>query len=125
MSELRAVVIDDDLSLGHIFKLALEKAGFEVIYISDSTLAMEKLLEFLPDLITLDLQMPNVSGLDVLHAMRRDERLAQVKVIMMTANSYALNDETINDLADLTLLKPVSVSQISSLALRLTGAENS
>jgi len=121
MSKLRAVVIDDDLNLGSTFKLVLEMAGFEAIHVSDSRLAMEKLVEIVPELVTLDLQMPVLSGLDVLQAMRQDERLANVKVIMMTANSYALNDEIINDLADLILLKPVSVSQISDLALRLTG----
>ena len=121
MSKLRALVIDDDLNLGATFKVVLEMAGFEVEHVSDSTLAMARLIEVVPALVTLDLQMPKMSGVEVLQAIRQDERLADVKIIMMTANSYALNDEIINDLADLILLKPVSVSQISELALRLTG----
>lgn len=122
MSKLRAIVIDDDPNLGTTFKLVLEMAGFEVEHVADSKLAMQRMLDVVPDLVTLDLQMPIVSGLDILQAMRQDERLVDVKVIMLTANSYALHDEIINDLADLILLKPVSVSQISNLALRLTGS---
>ncbi len=120
MSQLKAIVIDDDLNLGSTFKIVLELAGFDVEHVTDSTVAMDRLIDVIPNLVTLDLQMPLVSGLEILQSIRQDDRLSGVKVIMMTANGYALHDEKITALADLVLLKPASLTQISDLALRLT-----
>lgn len=115
-----ALVIDDDASLATLYQLALEMAGFYVEQLNDSTLALPKILEMMPDVVMLDMQMPHVSGVDVLRAIRAEARLESVKVIMVTANTQVTYDETVNTLADLLLLKPVALRQIVDLASRLT-----
>jgi DNA-binding response OmpR family regulator len=114
-----AFVIDDDASLGILFKTALEIYGFEVERIDDSRFAMEKIINLKPRLIMLDMQMPRVSGLDILRAVRADERLTGIKIIMVTANAQASYDTTIDALVDLLLIKPVSLKQISDFASRM------
>lgn len=120
MPKLCAVVVEDDMNLGASFTTVLELSGFDVVYVNDSTAALDKIVEVKPALVMLDLQMPKVSGLDILQSIRQNEHVAKTKVIILTANSYALRDETLNELADLILLKPASVSQIQSFATRLT-----
>ncbi len=72
-----------------------------------------------PALVTLDMQMPNLSGRDVLLGIRADERSRRVKVILITANVRASATEELVDLADIILIKPVTLSQISEMAARL------
>jgi CheY-like chemotaxis protein len=73
----------------------------------------------LPVLVTLDVQMPFLSGVDILRRIRSDSRFAGVKVMMVTANARAVNQPDIQQLADVVLLKPVTLTQIRHFALRL------
>jgi CheY-like chemotaxis protein len=124
MSQPLAFVVDDDVSLGTAFKTALEMCGFGVELIDDSEVALRRIVEQMPDVIMLDIQMPKISGSEILRSLRSDEKLARLKVIVVTANSLMAQDETINDLADLVLLKPVSLTQIVDFASRLTQSED-
>lgn len=120
MEKQHAIVIDDDVQLANSFQMILNLCGFDVEVVNDSRLAVDKIREIQPTLITLDLQMPHVTGLDILQAIRADETIANTKVIMLTASSYISQDESIFDLADLVLSKPASVKQIQDFAVRLT-----
>ena len=120
MSKLKAVVVEDDVNLGATFKTVLEFCDFEVTYVNNSQLAMENIVAIAPALVLLDLQMPIVSGLDILQSIRAHDQISKTKVIILTASSYALRDENIYNLADLILIKPASVSQIQDFASRLT-----
>jgi CheY-like chemotaxis protein len=123
MSKPLAFVIDDDKSLGEAYRTALELSGFEAQYISDSEQAMALISEKLPIVVMLDLQMPKVSGLDILRAIRADDRTRHIKVIVATANHFILQHENVDDIADLVLSKPVSLSQIRHFAARMIGAD--
>jgi D-3-phosphoglycerate dehydrogenase / 2-oxoglutarate reductase len=116
--ELRALVVEDDLSLGMAFATALKHSGFVVEHIMDSTTVLAKIEESQPDLVTLDVQMPTVSGIDILRAIRANPLLNHIKVMVVTANSTITQDEDANSLADVVLLKPVSLSQITTFATR-------
>jgi len=112
-------VVDDDVSLGDIFAYALETIGFEVEVIKDSRLAWEKILSRKPDLVTLDLEMPHVTGADLLRQIRADDSLKQVKVMMMTGNGRVAEEMGVEALADIILIKPVTYRQIKDFASRL------
>ncbi len=113
-----AFVIDDDKSLGEAFKQALELCGFNAEHIIDSTQALANIIEQQPDVIMLDMQMPKMNGAEVLHAIRNNDKTAQVKVIVATANRFTI-DQSIEDMADLVLQKPVSLNQIMQFATRM------
>ena len=119
MKNLTAIVVDDDVSLGDIFAYALETIGFEVEVIKDSRLAWEKILSRKPDLVTLDLEMPHVTGADLLRQIRADDSLKQVKVMMMTGNGRVAEEMGVEALADIILIKPVTYRQIKDFASRL------
>ncbi|MDH5507901.1 MAG: response regulator [Anaerolineae bacterium] len=118
MSQKRiALIIEDDPDLSMIFTTALQDAGFETESIADGKTALVRLDERLPDVVVLDLQLPHVPGTKILQQIRSDSRLAQVKVIVATANPQLAG--TVGELADLVLIKPISYSQLRDLAGRI------
>jgi CheY-like chemotaxis protein len=80
------LVADDEPHIGRIIKMKLEQGPFRVTLVYDGREALD-VLEREKDisLVLLDLMMPHLSGLDVLSAMRADERLKDIPCIILTA----------------------------------------
>jgi len=119
MSELFALVVDDDPALGHLFATVLREVGITTETLTDGTQTLTKMAERVPDLVTLDLQMPRTSGVDILREIRADERFFNTRVMVITASSQTSYNPDIQELADLVLLKPVTFEQVSNFAGRL------
>ena len=111
-----AFVIEDDEAHANLFFEALERAGFEVEIIHDGKKALSRLADATPTVVVLDINLPYVSGVDILHYIRRDERLAKTHVIIASANSQIA--ATLHNEADLVLTKPISYLQLRDLAIR-------
>lgn len=120
MKQLRALVVDDDRTLGQLFRVALNKCGFTVDYMEDGVKALRVIEELQPDLITLDVNMPHMSGIDVLRAIRANPATAHIHVMLITANRVVTMDDEAAKLADLVVLKPVDLGQFLEFARRLT-----
>jgi two-component system cell cycle response regulator DivK len=118
MTQPLALVIDDNDVLGRAFALALEHTGFAVTYINDARTALAAIERIRPDVIVLDVNMPQVSGIEILKTLRQTPSIVKTRVIIVTAGSAITHDEEVNALADLVLLKPVSLSQIINFANR-------
>lgn len=112
-----ALIIEDDPKLSTIFAETLKMAEFETETIADGQVALERLTTIVPDVVVLDLHLPQVSGREILHQIRADERLAHTRVMVVTAD--AAMADSLGDAADLSLLKPVSIHQLHDLATRL------
>ncbi|MBN1956015.1 MAG: response regulator [Anaerolineae bacterium] len=118
MSSLFALIVEDTKDIANYFSLALKTAGFQTEVILTGDAALERLKTVVPDIVVLDLHLPEVMGTEILRAIRADARLANTQVIVITAD--ALTAETIQDKADLVLIKPVGLDQLGDLATRLT-----
>lgn len=116
MHEL-AMIIEDDEDLSEIFGQALTAAQFKVEIIRDGTVAQRRLRELQPDIVVLDMHLPNISGADILHQIRDDHRLAKTRVVITTAD--ALMGESFRNQADLVLIKPITFTQLRDLTSRL------
>lgn len=112
-----ALVIEDDDSLVEIFSEALRRAGFQTEGIQSGILALERLQNSIPAVVLLDLHLPEISGTELLHYMRADQRFNTTRVIIATAD--AILGESLRDHADLVLIKPISFTQLRDLAARL------
>ena len=112
-----ALIIEDDRRSAHIFSVSLERADFETEIIREGKAAMERLNGVVPELIVLDLHLPEVSGKEILHRIRSDERFAQTHIILATADGALA--ESLEAEVDLVLLKPISANQLRDLAARL------
>ena len=111
-----AFVIEDDEAHANLFFEALERAGFEVEIIRDGKKALSRLANTMPTVVVLDINLPYVSGVDILRYIRRDERLVKTHVIIASANSQIA--ATLHNEADLVLTKPISYLQLRDLAIR-------
>jgi DNA-binding response OmpR family regulator len=111
-----AFVIEDDLDLSNIFTEALKAAGYQVETIRDGATAQQRLKEVVPEIVILDMHLPNIDGGHLLAQIRADERIAKTRVIIATAD--ALLGEYYEKKADLVLVKPISFSQLRDLTAR-------
>jgi DNA-binding response OmpR family regulator len=118
MNERFAMIIEDNEDLAIIFAEALQAAGFDTGIIQDGDTALTRLEGCVPTIIILDLHLPYVSGEDILKRIRVDERLAETRVIIATADPRMA--DMLKNQADLVLLKPISFSQLRDLAARLS-----
>ena len=112
-----ALIIEDDEKLAKLFSFAMQAAEFETETIADGKTALTRLQNTLPAIVVLDLHLPFVSGNKILRQIKADERLANTRVMVTTAD--AMLAENLRDIADLVLLKPISVNQLRDLAARL------
>ncbi|MBI2331430.1 MAG: response regulator, partial [Chloroflexi bacterium] len=117
MNNLRALIIEDEADLAEIYTKALQREGFETDTIKDGRKAIERLSTVSPNVILLDLHLPQVGGAAILQAIRSDERLKKTPVIVTTADERQA--EELEHKADLVLLKPVSLNQLRELANRM------
>ena len=111
-----AYLVEDNKDTVMIFRGALELADYEVEVAYDGAVAQKRLTEIVPDLIILDLHIPNVSGDKVLLQIRSDERLKETRVFLATADANMAAQ--LRDQAELVLLKPIGFMQLRDLAKR-------
>ncbi len=82
----RILVVDDEPALTRMVKLVLEKTGkYEVRTENEGTKAIPAAREFEPDLIFLDVMMPDMGGDEVSSLLKEDEKLSKIPFIFMTA----------------------------------------
>lgn len=112
-----AFIIEDDPVISEIFSRAVQDAGFRTIAILDGAVAAERLGQEVPDIVLLDLHLPNVSGKDILKAIRNDKRLTHTRVIIVSADAF--QSEYLGEQADLVLIKPIGFVQLREMAARL------
>lgn len=111
-----ALIIEDNEDQNLVFTTAMQQAGFDTESILDGRIAQTRLQVVTPQVIVLDLHIPEVSGEDLLRQIRATPRLADVRVLLATADAALAND--LQSLADLVLLKPISFAQLKQLGKR-------
>jgi len=90
LSRLVAVV-DDEPDILELVSLHLSKAGFAVRTFPDATRFQKSLASSLPDLVILDLMLPDADGIDVCKYLKQEARTAHVPVVMLTARGDELD----------------------------------
>lgn len=81
----KVLIIEDDKDIVELVWYHLEREGFRVVAASDGPGALRAIAEEKPDLVTLDLMLPGIEGLEVCRRLRRDPSTARLPVIMLTA----------------------------------------
>ncbi len=109
MAKRILVVEDNDLNR-KLFCDVLKSQGYAVEPCADGLEALDKARSFVPNLIIMDIQLPNVSGLDLIEAAKADAVLRQIPVLAVTAYAGKGDEERIRDAgAEGYLAKPVSI----------------
>ncbi len=85
----KILVVDDEVPVATVIKANLEIEGYEVETAYDGNEGLQKARQFKPDLILLDVMMPEKDGWTVLQEIRQDPELKETPVVMLTALSQA------------------------------------
>ncbi|MCI4463304.1 MAG: response regulator [Caldisericum sp.] len=118
----RVVVVEDDDLLANVLKIALAGKGFEVETCRDGLCGIEKVKSFLPHIVILDVNLPVLSGFEVLKKIKSDKATSNIPVILLTGLSQDVNLKRGFALgADDYLRKPFSMEELLIRIDRLIG----
>ncbi|MBI5157348.1 MAG: response regulator transcription factor [Acidimicrobiia bacterium] len=107
---IRVLVVEDEASFVEAIKVSFEREGFTVDSAANGRQGLERFREHPPDLVLLDLMLPEISGLDVLRAIRRE---SDVAVIVVSAKDAEADVVTALELgADDYVTKPYSIREL-------------
>jgi len=112
------LVVDDDVDIRQTIRDILEVEGYNVATATNGREALKRIAERQPALVLLDLQMPVMTGWDLLSALR--ERGVKVPVVFMTAGFRAQTEAERHN-ADAALGKPFEMDELLRLVARFTG----
>ena len=123
MQQRHVLVADDEPHIGRIIKMKLEQGPFRVTLAYDGREALEIIArEHDIDIVLLDLMMPEKSGLDVLAAIRADERTRHLPCIILTAAGQEVQHRRAMELgASEFLTKPFSPKKLYARTAELAG----
>lgn len=109
----RVLVADDSHDIRRMLQFHFEDNGWEVIQAANGAEAIEQLLVEQPDLLVLDVMMPEINGWEVLKYLREKEMVASTPVVMLTGIGEGLNSMTSPLFgADAYLDKPVDLDEL-------------
>ena len=117
----KALVVDDNRVMADTLCAMLNLLGVEAQAAYGARSALFKLESFTPDVLLLDLHMPGIEGYDVMAYLRRDPRLAEVPVIVVTSEAQQEAHRKARQTGALTVIvKPPTLQQLED-ALRRAG----
>ena len=106
----KILIVEDNALNIKLFCDLLAAHGHEPEAVTDSRVALDAARHFDPDLVITDIQLPHVSGLDLIRMIRRDDKLASVPIMAVTAYSARGDEERIRAAgAQAYVSKPISV----------------
>lgn len=122
MEQKTVLIIEDEEDAAELFSEMMRVSGFRVITTSKSQPAITMMTEDKPDLVLLDIMMPEISGLEILRQMRRDPNLSEIPVIVLTAKSMPADIKNGMEAGASTYLtKPVGFQELKEAVERTLG----
>jgi CheY-like chemotaxis protein len=106
------LICDDEPSLRELIRISLD-GPYEFVEADDGEESLELALRVRPDVVILDMMMPRRTGLEVLNALRQEEELADMRVIVLTAQP-ATREQALRAGADIVMVKPFEPEQIAA-----------
>ena len=113
------LICDDEPALRELIRISLD-GPYEFVEADDGEESLELARSVRPDVIILDMMMPRRSGLEVLTELRRDEDLANTRVIVLTAQP-ATREQALRAGADVVMVKPFEPGQIAAAVEEVLG----
>lgn len=112
----RIQIIEDDPMLQKVLRSALKPEGFEVHVCADGASGLLAVAKDKPDLVLLDVNLPDTTGMDICRTIKAEERTKHIPIIMMTgeARDVAQKVQGLDLGAEEYLLKPFSVRVLVS-----------
>ncbi len=120
----KILAVDDERHILRLVQINLEKAGYEVITANNGREAVEKVRAEHPDLVVMDVMMPEMTGFEALQALKEDPATSSIPVVMLTAKAQ---DADVfhgwQSGADLYLTKPFNPLELLTFVKRILDAQ--
>ena len=115
MKKHRILIVEDEKPIRDMVYFALDSDGYEISEAVDGKQATEMLAQDLPSLILMDWMLPDISGLELVRRIKRDEVTSDIPIIMLTAKTEERDKiEGLDSGADDYITKPFSVRELSA-----------
>lgn len=118
---IKIVCIEDDAEMIDLVKLILTRKGYQVTGAMGGREGLDKVVEIRPDLVLLDLMMPDMDGWEVYQQMKANEQMKHIPVIVVTAKAQSIDKVLGLHIAkvDDYITKPFGPSELLSSVLRV------
>jgi DNA-binding response OmpR family regulator len=117
------LLVDDDPNLREMLRQMLEMGGFEVTEAEDGLDALDKLAKITPDIMVLDVMMPNLDGVSLCRQLRSEAEFVSLPIIMLSGKTqHRAVQEGLAAGANLYLCKPITVTELIQAARELLPA---
>ena len=117
---LRALVVDDSAVIRELIAVNLELEGFEVATAGDGESALSLARELHPDVITLDVMMPRITGFEAVELLRQEPDTASIPIVMVTGRAQAADRARGEEVGvDAYLTKPFEPAELIEVVTRL------
>lgn len=118
------LIIEDEADAAELFAEMMRVSGFHVLKTTNSAPALSMMTANKPDVVILDIMMPETSGLDILRQMRRDPELAGVPVVVVSAKSMPADIKNGMEAGASTYLtKPVGFLELKEAVEKAMGIQ--
>lgn len=84
---MKAIIIDDDNFIRKVYKEALAHSNIQATAFGKATEGLEKIKSTKPDVVLLDMMLPDMSGFDILQELQKDEELKKIPVVVISSLS--------------------------------------
>jgi CheY-like chemotaxis protein len=111
------MVVDDDASIRLLIQDILDDVLYKVILANDGATALTAMATIIPDVVTLDLDLPGINGTQVLELMRQNDQLQAVKVVVIS--SAEIIPPRVQELAQAIIRKPFDIDTLLETIQRL------
>lgn len=121
-AQKKVLLVEDEDNIALALGFLIGRQGFALSRAATGPEALDALEKETPDLVVLDVMLPGCSGYEILQKMREDQRLQNVKVLMMSASGGDVERKKGLALgADMFLTKPFSTAQLTEEICRMLG----
>lgn len=118
------LIIEDEEDAAELFAEMMRVSGFRVLKMSSSAPALSMMANDKPDVVILDIMMPEISGLDILRQMRQDPELSHIPVVVVSAKSMPTDIKNGMEAGASTYLtKPVGFLDLKEAVERALGIQ--
>jgi two-component system cell cycle response regulator DivK len=119
MAGEQVLVVEDNKTNMKLFRDVLTATGYRTLEATTGARAVEVAAEHMPDLVLMDIQLPDLDGAEALSRLRRDERTASIPVLALTAQAmYGDRERFLAAGFDGYISKPVNVVELLGIVRR-------
>ncbi|MDO8535637.1 MAG: response regulator [Candidatus Omnitrophota bacterium] len=117
----RILVVDDEPDILKILSLRLEKAGYDVIGGRDGREALDLARQMMPDLIILDVYLPDINGDDIAKILKADKKLKDIPIVLVSATATSVSKRAKECSASGCIAKPFEPEELMDMVNKILG----